>query len=526
MRTSAPKVLIVDDRADKLLAIEVALDRLQIVLFKARSGLEAIEYCHQHEFAVIILDVRMPGMNGFETAAQIRKLRHNAHTPIIFVSAVDDPALITQGYALGAVDYIENLVPQILRAKVSVFVDLFRHREEISERKQIQAELEKAKAAAEQARLMAEQANAAKDRFIAALSHELRTPLTPVLALLPTLIEEAPDEAEIQADLRMIHRSVQLEARLIDELLDITSISRGRLPVNLEKTDLHRVAVHAVRAVSAEAKAKHIEVKLKLHAESHCVWADPLRLQQVVLSLLDNAVRYTPDGGAISLITKNETGLIQLVVEDSGIGFTDEQARRFFTAFERPSAKDPQFKFGGLGLGLFISQAILEQHGAELRAASDGPGMGASFDFELPVVSGTGDERISPVPTTVNSDGRPLRLLLVEDDVNTRSVLTRLLRRRGHQVESADTIQEALSVAEAHDFDLIVSDLGLPDGSGLDLMPELKRRYGLRGIAVTGFGTDTDAESSRLAGFSAHLVKPLEFSVLERTLRQVAQMSE
>jgi signal transduction histidine kinase len=508
-----PQVLLVDDRLDKLLAMEAALGQLQVTILKAHSGREALAICEKNEFAVIILDVNMPIMDGFQTAQQIRGLSRCSRTPIIFLSAANTQELIARGYELGAVDYIPHIDPLILRAKVSVFEDLFRQRMELLQRDEVEAELRKAKAAAEQA-------NAAKDRFIAALSHELRTPLTPVVAILPTLLESVPLPDDVKADLRMIHRSVQLEAHLINDLLDITSITRGRFPMNLQQADVHRIAMHALRFVAPDAKAKNISVHVELNSGQHQVWADPTRLQQVCWNLLKNAIRYTPEGGEVWIRSRNKDGAVHIEVADSGIGFTPEQAARLFDAFERPADEEEKFKFGGLGLGLYISRAILEQHGSELRADSAGKGKGATFAFSL----GTLPQPAEPVeiePVRKDEAMGPLRLLLVEDDENTRNVLMRLLVRRGHLVHAADTVHHALKLAAEHHFDLIISDLGLPDGSGLDLMPVLRDQYGLHGIAVTGYGMEYDAERSRSAGFSAHLIKPVDFSILERTVRQL-----
>ena len=511
-----PRVLLVDDRVDKLYAMEAVLEPLSVQIVTARSGKAALALLAESEFAVILLDVRMPGLDGFETAARIRKLPLSARTPIIFVSAAETPELIEQGYALGAVDYLQNLVPQILLSKVSVFVDLYTQRMEISEGKQIEERLR-------QAKQEAEAANAAKDQFLAALSHELRTPLTPVIALLPTLLQSRNLPDDVRADLQMIHRNVQLEAHLINDLLDLTRITKGRLHLNLQKTDAHDLVEHAISIVSDEAAARRVELQVCLEAANSCVWGDAVRLQQVLWNLLKNAIKFTPPGGRVTVESSNPNGgSLRVRCSDTGSGIEPENLDRIFEAFERAPVKGG-YDFGGLGLGLYISKKVLEQHGGSIRAMSDGPGQGATFIFDLPTFT------LSEGCTSPNSQignvivVRPLRILLVEDHANTREVLTRLLQRRGHTVCAAECLQDAFALAAAHQFDLIISDLGLPDGSGLDLMPELKSRYGMKGIAVSGYGMEADIHKSRDAGFSAHLIKPVDFRQLEVAVQTVLE---
>ncbi len=513
MSEFTPRVLLVDDRKDKLLAMEAALQPLAVEIVTARSGLEAIALTKRLEFAVILLDVRMPGLDGFETAARIRQQSRSARTPIIFVSAAETPELIEQGYALGAVDYLQNLVPQILLSKVSVFVDLFTQRMEIIQGKQLEETLRSAKQEAEAA-------NAAKDRFLAALSHELRTPLTPVIALLPALLENKDFPEEMRADLQMIQRNVQLEAHLINDLLDLTGIAKGRLHLNLQKVDAHDLVQHALSIVEEAARAKRIKVRVTLSAEQPHVWGDSVRLQQVLWNILENAIKFTPEGGDVWISSTNpQPGLFQWKCVDTGKGIEPKELGRIFHAFEQVAAPGG-YRFGGLGLGLFIAKAVLERHGGSIDASSGGANEGATFVIELPVLAPTEPSPETP-PLRDILVVRPLRILLVEDHVNTREVMTRLLTKRGHTVRAAESLQTAFELVAANEFDLIISDLGLPDGSGLDLMPALKSRYGLKGIAVSGYGMEEDLNKSRLAGFSAHLVKPVDFRQLEAALLKV-----
>lgn len=518
MPQSTARILLADDRTDKLMAMEAVLTPLNVEIVKVRSGAEALEAVAAHEFAAVLLDVRMPVMDGFETARRIRELPRGRVLPIIFVSAAETPDLIEQGYALGAVDYIKELVPQILRAKVSVFVDLYRQRMDLTERKVIEEELRKAKAEAETA-------NAAKDHFLAALSHELRTPLTPVVALLPTILASEGLTEEMRNDLLMIQRNVQLETHLINDLLDLTLITKGRLHLNLQRTDAHAALRRVLQITTSEAAAKEIQVETDLGASDFHVWGDPARLDQVFWTLLRNAIKFSSTGQTVCIKTSNShPAVLRVDVIDDGVGLDPAQLKRIFKAFEQPH-DSAGHRFGGLGVGLYISQSIAAQHGTSIQAISRGQDCGSTFRIELRTTNApqdSGDESAFPDDSTKQS----LRILLVEDHDNTRQVLTRLLTNSGHEVKAAQNVQTAMELAEGYEFDLIISDLGLPDGSGLELMPELKQRYGLKGIAVSGYGREEDLQKSRLAGFSAHLIKPLNFEDLELTVSRVVALGD
>lgn len=364
-------------------------------------------------------------------------------------------------------------------------------------------------------------ANRAKDHFLAALSHELRTPLTPVLLKI-AMLRELPDlPPEIRADLRMIQRNVELEAKLIDDLLDLTRITRGKLSLHREVTDVHLLLDHVVKICADEVAKKRLHVDLKPEAPEHFVWADEARLQQVFWNLLKNAVKFTPAGGGIEIRTANEeTGRIRIDVIDRGIGIEPETLPRLFSAFEQG---DPTITrtFGGLGLGLAICKALVDQHGGTLSGVSAGRGKGATFTVSLETVS-TPLRSERAVAAASVSTGRPLRLLLVEDHEPTLQVMSALLESAGHDVKAAPNLASARKLAAEGDFDLLVSDLGLPDGSGLDLMRELRESHGLRGIAVSGYGMEEDLRRSREAGFLEHLIKPVDPAKLKAAIARAA----
>jgi PAS domain S-box-containing protein len=377
-----------------------------------------------------------------------------------------------------------------------------------------------------------EAANRAKDHFLATLSHELRTPLTPILAVSSSLgIDERLPES-VRTGLEMIRRNVELEARLIDDLLDLTRVASGKLELRNEPTDVHQVIRQAFEICGGPALAGWRLIE-DLAAEEHVVWADPSRLTQVFWNLFNNALKFTPDGGTLTLRSRTEEGAAQpdrtgapcLVVEvaDSGIGIEAEALPHIFDAFVQGRAGLTR-RTGGLGLGLAISRAIVEAHGGSLTATSSGADRGAVFTVRLPLdgLATAADRGAPQEEAAVAAPGRPLRILLVEDHADTSETMARLLAAMGHQVTAAATAAAALAAAETADFELVISDLGLPDGDGYDLMRALRRRRPISGIALSGYGRDEDIARGRAAGFDLHLTKPVSLPALRTAIAQVA----
>ena len=384
------------------------------------------------------------------------------------------------------------------------------------------------------AQTTAEAASRAKDNFLAALSHELRTPLTPVLMTASALREDLRLPPEVREQLSMMERNIALEARLIDDLLDVTRITQGKLPMRPQLCDAHSLISLAVEIVRDDAQARGIAINRSYDAELSGLVADPARFQQVMWNLLRNSVKFTPAGGSISIHTSNHTDAggaarLQIAVSDSGRGIEAAALERIFQPFEQAGVAGDH-RFGGLGLGLAIARAIVDLHGGTIRAESGGEEQGATFIVELPDATmaphGVAEADRGAPPAAIDAvpaeKAKPLRLLLVEDHPATLDVLTRLLTRAGHSVVATSTVAAALAAADASTFDAVVSDLGLPDGTGTELMVQLRARHGLRGIALSGYGMEQDMERTREAGFIAHLVKPVDFNQLRRTLELLA----
>jgi signal transduction histidine kinase/ActR/RegA family two-component response regulator len=368
---------------------------------------------------------------------------------------------------------------------------------------------------------MAQTAARAKDDFLAALSHELRTPLTPVLLTVNEMLQSPKVHESLRDGLEMIERSVQLEARLIDDLLDLTRVSRGHVKAHFEVRDLHRLLADVERLCRESGEEKGIRIDLRLEAAEHHVWGDVARLEQVFWKLLDNAVKFSSDGARVEVRTTNLAhARIRIDVTDHGIGIAPEVLPRLFQPFERGGLASRSFS--GLGLGLALAKALVDLHGGTLTAASPGSGMGSTFTTVLGTVP-LPVRRQNRRPDPAQPTQRPLRLLVVEDHGPTLDVLSSLLQVARHQIKTARDVASARQLAETHVFDLVLSDLGLPDGSGLDLMIELRERYGLEGIAVSGYGMDEDLERSRQAGFREHLVKPV---TLDEITAAIARATE
>ena len=371
------------------------------------------------------------------------------------------------------------------------------------------------------AKTQAEEANSAKDQFLAVLSHELRNPLNPVLAHVSALQTRDDLPCDVREDLRVVRRNVELEARLIDDLLDLTRIAQGKLQLTRGAVDVHELVGQALGICRDEAKAKRLTVDVALDARGHTVDADAARLLQVLWNVLKNAVKFSAADGRVGVRTSDRDGTLRLTVADSGIGINPEQLHGIFDAFAQGGPAITR-AFGGLGLGLSISRALVEAHGGRIWAESDGIGRGASFHVELAAVAAPAAEPATPPEQPMPNVAESMNLLLVEDHVDTAKVMARLLRALGHRVTVAHTVAEGLAAADAAGFDLVVSDLGLPDGSGLDMMSALRDGHDLRGICLSGFGMDDDLRRSGEAGFLEHLVKPVSLESLSAALSRVA----
>lgn len=368
-------------------------------------------------------------------------------------------------------------------------------------------------------------ANAAKDQFLAQLSHELRNPLTPVIAMVGELEAELPDSKPIAEALEVVRRNVELEARLIDDLLDVTRISKGKLQLSFEPISVHQILQRAYEICRNEIEAKNLEVTFRPRAAHAYVDGDPARLQQVFWNLIKNSVKFTPEKGRITIETANPTAArIVVRVTDTGIGIESEAIDKIFNAFEQ-GQRDITRRFGGLGLGLAISKTLIDAHGGRIHVQSSGKDQGATFSVELNTVETPVERDGRAEVPSVDRKPKPAvanrRVLLVDDHQDTCLGMKRMLERRGYEITIAHSAEQAVEKMRTQEFDLLISDIGLPDRSGYELMREVRVNKPLPGIALSGFGSEEDVNQAREAGFAEHLTKPINFERLEKTIQSL-----
>jgi len=555
-------ILLVDDQPARLLSYRTILEPLGENLVEAQSGTDALGKLMDMEFAVILLDVHMPGMDGFETASMIHEHPRFEKTPIIFVTAINTSELDRmQGYNLGAVDYVTvPVIPEILRSKVIVLAELFRKRRDLQElnrnlavaneelRVEKNREVHKlneilssanANLAAANASLQSEiavrrraeeqltEVDRRKDEFLATLAHELRNPLAPIQSALNVHKLEPKDEERRQL-VGIIERQVQLLARLVDDLLDVARITSGKLALRKQHVpmlDVLEAAVESTRpAIESAGHTLHIDI----HDCEVPLYVDAQRLGQVFANVLSNAAKYTAAGGTIWLRSVCEDGQMVVSVRDTGIGLTQEQCAQIFELFVQVDASLERVR-GGLGIGLTLVRQLVEMHGGNVVVHSDGPGLGSEFVIRIPMDSGDaiGVEQQKP-PTDVIA-GSPLRILVVDDNHDGADMLALTLSILGHQVSTVYEPLKALAAAESFLPDLAFLDIGMPALNGYELATLFRGRpwaSKLLLVALTGWGQEENRQRSAAAGFDEHLVKPIELetieSICQRALAQKA----
>lgn len=509
--------LIVDDLDENLRALEALLRRDGVVFLKAQSGPEALEYLLQYDAALAILDVQMPGMDGFELAELMRGAERTRRVPIIFTTAGSaDSRRRFRGYEAGAVDFLPKPIEaDVLRSKADVFFELYRQRQEVAaQRDELQSAInENARLLSESRRHAAalEEADRRKDHFLAVLAHELRNPLGPIRTAVE-IVKLSQDRSEVMLrSQEIIDRQIGHMSRLIDDLLDVARIAQGKIQLQLAVCDFAEI----VRQTTEDYRTAFQQAGVELHVnlpQSLPVTGDSTRLAQIVGNLLHNAAKFTPPGGSVSVVGRrfDEHGLASVEVCDDGAGMSPEMVSRVFEPFTQDEQGIDRAK-GGLGLGLALAKGIVDLHNGSVRAASEGPGHGSEFTIELPLASETVGVSTQLPETRSKSGG--LTVLIVEDNRDAARSLEMLLRLLGCQVMVAGTGHAALEAVKKRRPDVVVSDLGLPGGiDGFELARRLRSNVGdsIRLVAVSGYGQPSDIDRSRSAGFDLHLVKPVD----------------
>ena len=525
--------LLVDDLDENLLALKALLRRDGLVLLSARTGTEALELLLKHDVALALIDVQMPGMDGFELAELMRGSERTRRVPIIFLTAgVTDLRRHFRGYSAGAVDFLQKPIEaDILRSKADVFYELYRQRQEVSLRRD---ELEAA--TEENARLLAEtrqhakalqEADHRKDEFLAMLAHELRNPLAPIRNAVEILQIDAVKPAEAAKAREVISRQVAHMTRLIDDLLDVARIARGKVQLKTEPCDLARIVRQTAEDYRSTLTAAGIELRVDVPNHEIPMMGDAVRLAQVLGNLLHNAGKFTYNGGTVRVqaVDDRETGTASVSVSDTGAGMHESVLERLFEPFSQADqslARNP----GGLGLGLALVRGIVELHGGAVTAESDGPGQGSRFTIRIPLhneAAMPSNDQNSPIEQP-GQDARR-RILVVEDNRDAADILQLLLSFLGHEVQLAYDGQSGLAAARKQPPDVMISDLGLPgEMDGYGFARAVRSDAGLRHIhliALSGYGQEEDRQRSRAAGFDQHLVKPIDRAGLEAALSNV-----
>ena len=513
-------ILLVDDQPGKLMSYEAILAPLDENLIKASSGKEALEHLLRTDIAVVLIDVCMPDIDGFELAAMIREHPRHQRVAIIFVSAVhltDIDRL--RGYESGGVDYVSVPVePEILRARVTVFADLHRKTRQLE---QLNRELEERVAARtseltdaatrlRESEAILRETGRRKDEFLAMLSHELRNPLAPIRNTIEVLRRRADAAEEVRWSYDLIERQLSHLTRLVEDLLDVSRITYGRLEIRREPADLAAIVRDAAVAVQPELGAKGLQLQVELPATPIPVVADVVRLTQVVRNLLDNAFKFTPAGGSVWLTGERGPDGARITVRDSGAGIAAEELPHVFRMFYQPS-RHPAPSQGGLGIGLALVRRIVEMHEGTVEVTSAGPGQGSEFTIRLPLGEALPEPRTEP----------RLRVLVVDDNVDSAESLALLLRRGGSEVRTAYDGLAAVITAESFRPDVVLLDIGLPVLDGYHAARRIRQQpWGgaMTLAALTGWGQPTDLARSREAGFDAHLVKPVDYAAVVHLL--------
>ncbi|MDP3719916.1 MAG: response regulator [Acidobacteriota bacterium] len=560
-------ILVVDDRDENLLALEAVLSDPGYRIVRARSGREALREVLDQDFALILLDVQMPGVDGYETAVLIRERPRSRQTPIIFLTANDwGSQHVFRGYTVGAVDYLVKPVSaDVLRSKVAVFVELFNRQEalrlaqaeleqriaertrelasanvalsaEVEERRRIEQERVRLLTREQAARLEAEAANRLKDEFLATLSHELRTPLNAIMGWAHVLNQSTGDRPTVQRAADVIRQNATAQAQMIEDILDVSRIVGGRLVLDARPVQLREVIDDAIDSLAPASAAKNIQIVRRL-ADGVLVHGDRDRLQQVVWNLVSNALKFTPKGGRIEVELQDADGDAAIRVTDTGIGIASDFLPFVFDRFRQANSSKSR-RHSGLGLGMAIVRHLVELHGGTVSAESAGEGKGATFRLRLP--RGADLPRVAETAAARVEDRdeedaalehlHGVHILIVEDDADSRNVLALLLRKLGALVEAVASAREALDRLTARRPDVLVSDIGMPDEDGYSLIRQVRQMPAdlarkLPAIALTAYARRQDAEAALGAGFDCHLPKPVAPAELIRAIKGIVEAS-
>jgi signal transduction histidine kinase len=501
------KVLLVDDRPENLLALEALLRHNDAEILKAESGKRALELLLEHEVALALIDVQMPELDGFALAELMRNVERTREIPIIFVTAgLHDQDRVFEGYESGAVDFlIKPLDARILASKVSVFLQLYRQKQLLVE-----------------ANAQLVEADRRKNDFLAVLSHELRNPLAPIRNSLYILDRAAPGGEQARRALAVIDRQATQLSNLVNDLLDVTRITRNKIRLQKQRLDLNQLVRRAVEDNRSFFERNGVRLSCDVAAAPVVVNADPTRVAQMVGNLLQNAAKFTSREGRAHVSVAVEEGEAVIRVVDNGVGMAPDTVARLFQPFMQADQSLDR-SLGGLGLGLALIKGLVEMHGGSIQAQSDGLGKGSEFVVRLPFDEGVGLEKRAP---------RPLgprvcrRVLIIEDNVDAAESLREALEIGEHLVEVAYSGPDGIERARSFHPDVVLCDIGLPGMDGYDVARAVRQDPVLQStflVALSGYALPEDLERSAQAGFQHHLAKPPSVDALERVLSDLPE---
>lgn len=533
IETPAPvNFLIVDDREANLIAMERLLKRDGLSLLKARSGAEALELLLKHEVALALIDVQMPGMDGFELAELMRGSDRTRRIPIVFVTAGStDRRRRFEGYEKGAVDFLQKPIENdVLKSKASVFFDLYSERQEVMRQRD-----EMERISRENARLLDEsrqfaaalqRADQRKDEFLATLAHELRNPLSPILSgiqllsMMPTQQSDPDENAEV---LEMIERQVHHMVRLVDDLLEVSRVTSGKIHLQASAIDLADVVKHAIETSEPNIRAGRHRLTTHVPDAPLPVNGDMTRLAQVISNLLNNAARYTPSAGEITLRVTSDDRFAYVSVKDNGIGIPASMQERVFELFAQVDRESKQSECG-LGIGLALVKRIMELHDGTVTLASEGENEGTEFTIAVPMlVQETSSE--DNIQSIGAASCAPLKIMAVDDNEDALHSLKRLLAAMGHDVVTAESGTTGLELFRTFSPSCVFLDIGMAEMDGYEVAERIRNLPGGEAVklfALTGWGQDQDRTRSEAAGFDFHLVKPVTKSVIQELLHSVS----
>ncbi len=548
------KILVVDDEPSNLTVLEAVFQNSGYILVHASSGAEALMALMNHEFAVLVLDVNMPDMTGFELAQLIKQRKKTAHVPIIFLTAYfNDDQHVVAGYGSGAVDYLHKpFNVAVLRSKVAIFADLYRKTLALEDaNRALVQEVAERKAAEEKLHLLNEslerrvqertqtlqlrdtqlqEADRRKDEFLATLAHELRNPLAPVgyavkllrLSASPT----SPSSPQVERAAELIDRQVKAMSRLIDDLMDVSRINQGKIQLRSNRVALASILQDAIDAARPMIDELRHELVLQLPAEAITLEGDATRLVQVFMNLLHNASKYMDAGGSMELAVEASPGEARITLTDRGIGIAPDRLEKVFGMFSQEEAALSRSR-GGLGIGLALTRRLIELHGGAISAFSEGVGRGSTFVVRLPLVGAIEPTAAAPEADAMAAAGpaEQLCILVADDNRDVADILAELLDALGHTVHCVYDGEAAIEAARRFDPQLVLLDIGMPKLNGYEACRAI-RALGMKRLlqvwAITGWGQEQDMRRAMQAGFDHHLVKPFNPDVLIAMLADAA----